>query len=184
MSEEQKEPGIAISGIAITRQIALLPNKDNLTFQVGIDSTTDDADLNDLLDRIGRAANRQRAIAELPEKEQALEIAYGQPAALEREIARLQALRAAHVGGMQAAWDAAARRGPFKPNEKQQAQIDQYDKQIEQAMKSRGSFTRDIAICEWEVARRRALIECLPEPPKPQEIDDAVTDLRLAQAAE
>ena len=178
-----EEAGIAVSGIAITRRV-VLTEKEDITFQVGVDSTTDDRDLNDVLDRLGRAATRQRAISELPLKEQALGVARAQPAAMDREIERLRTLRAQQVASFQAAHSVGNRRGEWKPNDQQTCNLREIDQQIANSQISRAKFMGDIPICEWEIARRIAIRDGLPSPPRPQELDDAMADVMLSQAAE
>ena len=66
MSEKVEVRATEIPGMKITFQGPLSPDGLGVAFEVAVDSTIHQADLDDLLDRIAGARRRQAAIEELP----------------------------------------------------------------------------------------------------------------------
>lgn len=171
-------PGVIVGGLGIVRRI-VLGNKDDIQFQVAIDSTADKQDIFLLLDTISAAADRERLKADLAEKKQAYRIALEQPAMLDKEVARLRRDRAATLAGFHARHAASQKRSEYRPSERDQQALDQFEAQIQAAQESKKSFARDVPIIEWEIARLEALVAGREVPPRPAEVEMA-----LAEAAD
>jgi hypothetical protein len=178
------ESGIAIGALCITRQVALRPNKDTVTFQVAIDSTAGKEELNLLMDTISDVADRERMKADLGEHLEALKVAQAQPLQMDKEVERLSRDRATALAGMQARHSMSRKRLDFQLSPQNQSDLDKYDAAIANAKLSKKNFARDIPIIEWEVACLRAQIAGNDEPPKPPELEEALHDLALQEAAE
>ena len=168
-------PGVIVGGLGITRRV-VLSNKEDITFQVAIDSTADKHDLFGLLDNISAAADRERLKAELAEKKHAHAIALEQPAMLDKEIARLRRDRAATLAGFHARHAASQKRSEYRPSERDQQGLDQFEAQIQAAQESKKSFARDLPIIEWEIARLEALIAGQEVPARPAEVELALSE--------
>lgn len=178
-----KEPGIAIGGLGITRQIKIDDN-DQIAFETAIDATTDIADLMQVFDLINEAVRRERAKVELPRRKQAVEVARKMPQRLDEEIAELTRQKMAQIAGYRARHEIGNRRSEWKPNDAQKQSLDQFDKRIENALKSRSTCAVHIMGAEWEVARREAIIRGEEEPLPPPELIDMAAGMAMPEAAD
>src|SRR6266550_2659946 len=138
------ETPLAVGGLGIQRRVILRPGKDDLAFSVAVDSTMDRGELFALMDTMTAVAEREGMKSELREKREALRVAQAQPAEMEKDIERLRAQRMAYLGTREAMHDRSGRRGDFKLNDKQQAELDQFDQQISGAVLAKKNFMRDI----------------------------------------
>lgn len=178
------EMALPIGAMYITRQVALRPGKDTLTFQVPIDATAGAVELFTLMDTISEVADRERLKADLGERLEALKVAQAQPVQMDKEVERLTRDRAAALAGMQARHSMSRKRLDFQLSPQNQSDLDKYNAAIANAKLSKKNFARDIPIIEWEVACLRAQIAGNEEPPKPPELEEALHDLALQEAAE
>ncbi len=178
------ETGIAIGALCIERSVALRAGKDTVAFRVAIDSTSDTATLDQLMDTISHVADRERLKATLVEREEARDAQKDQPQMAEKEIARLKRERATLLASYKAGHAASRKRLDFQVTPHQQAELDKYDKAVEAVLSSVKTFLRDQPITEWEIACLRARIAGKPQPEPPPELAAAISDIALSEAAE
>jgi hypothetical protein len=178
-----KEPGVAIGGLGITRQIKIDDN-DQIAFETAIDATTDIADLMQVFDLINEAVRRERAKSELPRRKQAVEIARKMPLRLDEEIAELTRQKMAQQAGYRAAWELKGKRSEYRETDAQKQSVAQFDQRIENALKSRSTCATHIMGAEWEVARREAIIRGEEEPLPPSELIDMAAGMAMSEAAD
>jgi hypothetical protein len=176
------ESGIAIGALGVSRRVILRPGKDDISFQVAIDSTADRADIYGLMDTISDVADRERLKSDLSEKRDALRVAAGQPEMMDREVERLVRDRAALLASFQAAHSASKKRLGFEVSDRQQAELDKFAQAIDNAKAQKRQFQLDLPIIRWEIACLEARIGGWPEPQRPEELSDALHE--MAQAAE
>ena len=177
MSDPVVETPLAVGALGIVRRF-VNAGKDDLTFQVAVDSTADREIIFEVMDTISAVAEREALKAELVEKKKAMQIALNQPKEIEKEIERLRAGRMAYIAAREATHARSGRRLDFKINDKQQADLDKFDEQIAQGQQALKSFCQDEPIIEWEIACLEARIAGRPVPPRPVELDAALTELR------
>ncbi len=181
MSDPVVDSPLAVGGLGIQHRVILRPNKADLLFSVAIDSTAAREDIYQLMDTISAVADRERLKTELVEKREALRIAREQPAQALRDVARLEAQRAGYIASHEAVRE--NRRLPWKPNEKQKAELKQFDDMIVQAQLSRKSFMHDLPVIEWEISSIEARIAGREPPPMPAEVVEAMGEIPVADAA-
>jgi len=87
-------PAIAIPGLRIVYKIQIGEGQ-SIDYEAGVDSTMDASDLNELLDRIGGAAERRKAIHDLPFHKARLAQNLDMLPRVQRELAEAQAKSAA-----------------------------------------------------------------------------------------
>ena len=177
MTDPVVETPLAVGALGIVRRF-VNAGKDDLTFQIAVDSTADRETIFQVMDTISAVAAREQLKSDLAEKRKALKVAQTQPAEMEKEIERMRVGRLAYLAARDALRP--GRRLPPEENKKQVADLAKFDEQIEQAALARKNFMRDLPIIEWEIACLVARINGDDEPPKPPELEAALAELSLA----
>ena len=130
------------------------PNPPQLSYEAAVDSTIDQADLDELLDRLGRAAERRAAFHDLPFARLRLKQNREKLAKAERAVHEAITKQEAHIQQM-----AAARRNPDRA---QPLGVDV--NAVSQAQNALQGIIDTIRFDELEIPRLEAIIACR-EPP-------------------
>jgi len=174
------ETPLPISGLGIQRRVILKPGKDDLQFAFALDMTAPVEDAYQAMDFVSAIADREDLKTRMREKREALEVAKQQPAQMQKDIERLRVQRAAFLAARTAVHAASGRRSPLKLTDKAQGDLEKFDEQIAQAVMAAKNFSRDIPIIEWEIACLEAKIDGREPPEAPNEVADAIEDLKNA----
>lgn len=151
---------VEVNGLGISYTINLDEGR-QLLYETKLDATSEQQHIDDLLDMMHAATERQLAKVKLPQAHAKLKIAHTQLRLQERLYAETEAMAMAR-------WGASRKQGEFKPSE-------QVATSLANIQSSIARFRADIPILEWEIERLTAIIDRVPPPPEPQ---------RLAEAAE
>lgn len=149
---------IEVNALGITYQITLADGR-TVAYETRMDATCELADMDELLDRIHDATERQAARVNLPQARAKLKIAHTQLRMQEQLYATTQA-------GQEAAHSVSRKQGPFRPSEAQRTNLENIRASI-------ARFRADIPILEWEIARLEAVIAREEPPPEPQRLAEA-----------
>jgi len=122
--------------------------------------------------------------AQLVEKQEARRVAEEQPKQISHEIERLEVGREAYKATRKANRQGDGRRLEWKPNDRQKADLEQFEQQINNLKLNRKQFLADIPLIEWEIASLEARIAGNEPPPRPAQFELATTMAMLAEAAE
>ena len=116
-----------VPGMRIKFSAPISPDGTGIEFDTAVDATISGPDLDELLDRIGKARRRQAAIEELPMEQQALQRNIGL-------LAVARAEKAAHVQRTEGKIEiiGARRRNPVQPSLQDQNALTQHDSRIMQ----------------------------------------------------
>lgn len=139
-----------------------------IVMQTHVNATTDDADANELLDRMTRWSYRQQCVVELDDCTHKLGAAYAALKTQRIEHARKMAdFQVRHVQ--------AGRRGQFQPKAEQTVALSNIDQGI-------ANIQGNIIAIRWKIANLTAIINGTERPPPIQD-EVSVTEM-LREAAE
>lgn len=135
---------IPVTALALTYQIELSPGR-SIAYQVPLPAESDLADLNERLDTLHDATERQLARVQLPQARGKLKIASVQLKLQENLYAKTKALN-------EARWTQSHKQGVFRMSEAQSSALDNIATTV-------AKWRADLPILEWEIARLQAVID-------------------------
>lgn len=144
---------IEVNGLGLMYEINLTDGR-KLSWEVKVDDTIEPDELNERLDLIHKASERQVALSTITAKREKVMVLKVRLQLQEATFAREGALQ-------EARWGNNRKQGGFRRTEAQQTKLDNIETTI-------AGMCADIPVAEWEVARLEAIIDGRPPPELPQ----------------
>lgn len=189
MSEEVKTVPLPISAMRITRQ-AQIANNDVLAFEFAIEQTAHEDDVREHMQRIDAILKREKARSELPSRREHLDVIRTMPGQIHAAIEYIRRSKAQARSEIIAGHQAHNKRNPGALSAQEERKLEEFDRQIAEQQKLLDTVPESIAGAEWEVARREAVLDGKPEPPRPEAMPGAALGMKgraatgLAEAAD
>lgn len=149
---------VEVNALGITYQIALEEGR-TIAYESKVDATCSTEDMDELLDRLHDATERQLARVNLPKAKGKLKIARIQLRMQEQLHARTESEQLAHHR-------LSRKQGEFRPSEAQRNNLTGIETSI-------ARFRADLPIIEWEIARLEAIIARREPPEEPARLAEA-----------
>lgn len=154
MTQPKKDP-IDVPAIGISVQHAIDETR-QLVFQCHVGSDQSDKEINDLVDRLFKASNRQSAILRLPAARALLENYTTMRKRMAEDLVRVDEEAKIAYESLEANYRASGRKGEIKLSAQQQAHKNKNEADRKNAMTTLERVAQDIAKTKAEIARLEA----------------------------